>query len=107
MLISDIDFVNMKILSPIDKLDENVNVSSALWSTSRIVYPKLAKKCKTDMLLPRRMHLKLAEERSIMEKNKAPSKPIPEVNKLVLHFRFLYIYNNDFFFLKTFFFFLT
>lgn len=73
----------MKILSPIDKLDENVNISSALWSTSRIVYPKLAKKCKTDMLLPRRMQLKLAEERSIMEKNTATSKSIPEVNFMI------------------------
>lgn len=71
----------MKILSPVDKLKENVNISSALWSTSRILYPKLAKKCKTDILLPRRMQLKLAEERSLMEKNSAQNtpKPIPEV----------------------------
>lgn len=73
----------MKILSPVDKLNENVNISSALWSTSRILYPKLAKKCKTDMLLPRRMQLKLAEERSLMEKNSTLNnipKPIPEVS---------------------------
>lgn len=78
--ISDIDFINMKILSPINKLNENVNISSALWSTSRILYPKLARKCKTDMLLPRRMQLKLAEERSLMTKNTTPAKPVPEVN---------------------------
>jgi len=73
----------MKILSPVDKLNENVNISSALWSTSRILYPKLAKKCKTDMLLPRRMQLKLAEERSLMEKNSTLnniSKPVLEVS---------------------------
>jgi len=78
--ISDIDFINMKILSPIEKLNENVNVSSALWSTSRILYPKLAKKCKTDMLLPRRLQLKLVEERSLMTKNTITPKTIPEVN---------------------------
>lgn len=71
----------MKILSPVAKLDENVNISSALWAASRIVYPKLAKKCKSDMLLPRRMQLKLAEERSLMTKNTIIQKPvIVEVN---------------------------
>lgn len=69
----------MKILSPVDKLDENVNISTALWSTSRILYPKLAKKCKTDMLLPRRMQLKLAEERLLMMKNSTTPKPVPKV----------------------------
>lgn len=68
----------MKILSPVDKLNENVNISNTLWSTSRILYPKLAKKCKTDLLLPRRMQLKLAEERSLMEKNSV-SNPVSEV----------------------------
>lgn len=75
--ISDIDFTNLKILSPINKLNENINVSNALWSASRIMYPKFAKKCKIDMLLPRRMQLKLAEERSLMTKN--TPKLVPEV----------------------------
>lgn len=70
----------MKILSPVNKLDENVNISTALWSTSRILYPKLGKKCKTDMLLPRRMQLKLAEERLLMTKNSITPKPVSEVN---------------------------
>lgn len=74
----------MKILSPIDKLDENVNISGALWSTSRILYPKLAKKCKTDLLLPRRMQLKLAEERSLMTKNTNNSKPVEVKFKIYL-----------------------
>lgn len=74
----------MKILSPIDKLDENVNISGALWSTSRILYPKLAKKCKTDLLLPRRMQLKLAEERSLMTKNTKTPKPVEVKFKLYL-----------------------
>ncbi|KAL4097583.1 hypothetical protein QTP88_022332 [Uroleucon formosanum] len=78
--VSDIDFINMKILSPIDKLDENINISSTLCSSSRIMYPKLAKKCKTDMLLPRRMQLKLGEERSIVTKNASTPKSVPEVN---------------------------
>jgi len=76
----------MKILSPIDKLDENINISSTLCSSSRIMYPKLAKKCKTDMMLPRRMQLKLAEERSIMTKNASTTKPIPEVNIFMIYF---------------------
>ncbi|CAI6343705.1 unnamed protein product [Macrosiphum euphorbiae] len=76
--VSDIDFINMKILSPIDKLDENIDISSTLCSSSRIMYPKLAKKCKTDMLLPRRMQLKLGEERSLVTKNASTPKPVPE-----------------------------
>ncbi|XP_003241005.1 nucleosome-remodeling factor subunit NURF301 isoform X2 [Acyrthosiphon pisum] len=76
--VSDIDFINMKILLPIDKLDENINISSTLCSSSRIMYPKLAKKCKTDMLLPRRMQLKLSEERSIVTKNTSTPKPVSE-----------------------------
>lgn len=76
----------MKILSPIDKLDENINISSTLCSTSRIMYPKLAKKCKTDMLLPRRMQLKLAEERSILTKNTIAPKTVPEVNTLKIYY---------------------
>jgi len=46
------------------------------------MYPKLAKKCKTDMLLPRRMQLKLAEERSILTKNIITPKTVPEVNTI-------------------------
>lgn len=74
----------MKILSPIDKLDENVNISGALWSTSRILYPKLAKKCKTDLLLPRRMQLKLAEEKSLMMKNTNTLKSVEVKFKIYL-----------------------
>lgn len=70
----------MKILSPVNKLDENINISTELRSTSRILYPKLAKKCKTDMLLPRRMQLKLAEERVLMTKKSIIPKTISEVN---------------------------
>lgn len=78
LFLSDVDVMNMKILLPVDKLDENVNISEALCATSRILYPKLAKKCKTDMFLSRRMQLKLAEERSLMVKS-TPT-PKPEVN---------------------------
>lgn len=73
--IIDINLSSLKILSPIDKLDDNVNVSSALRSTCRILYPKLAKKCKSDMLLARRMQLKLAEEKEIIAKNQ-PQPPV-------------------------------
>jgi len=76
----------MKILSPIDKLDENIDISSTLCSSSRILYPKLAKKCKTDMLLPRRMQLKLGEERSIVTKNASTPKHVPEVNILTIYY---------------------
>lgn len=77
--ISDVDVLNMKILSPVDKLDENVSISESLCASSRILYPKLAKKCKTDMFLPRRMQLKLAEEKSLIVKNAPTPKPAPEV----------------------------
>lgn len=75
-----IDFTNMKILSPVEKLDENVDLSSVLWSASRVPYPKIAKKCKTDQLLSRRMQLKIAEERSLMTKNTTTPKSSLEVN---------------------------
>lgn len=77
----------MKVLSPVEKLDENVNISSALCSTSRILYPKLAKKCKTDMLLPRRMQLKLVEERALLTKNTKTIKKEPVVSKCDLNIK--------------------
>ncbi|XP_050535545.1 nucleosome-remodeling factor subunit NURF301 isoform X2 [Daktulosphaira vitifoliae] len=76
--VSDIDLSSFKILSPVFKLDNNINVSSAIRSTSRILYPKLAKKCKTDMLLARRMQLKIAEEKAIIAKNQP--QPTVETN---------------------------
>lgn len=78
-IISDIDFENMKILSPVNNLNVNVNISKALFSTSRILYPKLAKKCKTDMLLLRRMQLKSAEEKSLTMKNTTAPKQVLKV----------------------------
>lgn len=73
--------MNMKILSPVEKLDENFNISEALCATSRILYPKIAKKCKTDMFLSRRMQLKLVEEKSaLLVKNTPTPKLAPEVN---------------------------
>lgn len=69
----------MKVLSPVDKLDVNFNISKALFSTSRILFPKLAKKCKTDMLLLRRMQLKSAEEKSLTMKNTTTPKQVSKV----------------------------
>jgi len=76
--VSDIDFINKKIISPITKLNQNINVSNALSSNNRILYPKLSKKYNIDMLLPRRIQLKLTEERSLATKN--IPKTVPEVN---------------------------
>jgi len=70
----------MKILSPIVKLNENFNISNALCTSSRILYPKLAKKCKTDLLLSRRLQLKVAEEKSLLLKS---TTLVPEVNNFL------------------------
>lgn len=48
----------------IDKFDK-INVSSALQSTNRLLYPKIAKKSPLDDLLKRRIELKSIEEKKI------------------------------------------
>lgn len=53
--------------SPISKFDE-INITKALTQAGRLHYPKVARKCKIDELLQRRMQLKLLEERQIAQK---------------------------------------
>lgn len=53
-----------QLLPIIDKFDK-INVSSALQSTNRLLYPKVAKKSSLDDLLKRRIELKSIEEKKI------------------------------------------
>ncbi|XP_046404076.1 nucleosome-remodeling factor subunit NURF301 isoform X3 [Ischnura elegans] len=55
---------NLKVFPPVDKLD-NLDVSRALIAPGRLLYPKVARKCKIDELLVRRTQLKVVEERRL------------------------------------------
>nr|XP_023027352.1 nucleosome-remodeling factor subunit NURF301 [Leptinotarsa decemlineata] len=55
---------NIEISLP-PKHFEEINVSKALLTPGRLLYPKVAKKCKLDNLLARRVQLKILEERKI------------------------------------------
>ncbi|XP_074033791.1 nucleosome-remodeling factor subunit NURF301 E(bx) isoform X2 [Leptinotarsa decemlineata] len=55
---------NIEISLP-PKYFEEINVSKALLTPGRLLYPKVAKKCKLDNLLARRVQLKILEERKI------------------------------------------
>ncbi|KAG5899121.1 hypothetical protein JTB14_021623 [Gonioctena quinquepunctata] len=55
---------NIEITPPIAQFEE-INVSKALLTPGRILYPKVAKKSKLDSLLSRRVQLKVLEERKI------------------------------------------
>ncbi|XP_044753874.1 nucleosome-remodeling factor subunit NURF301 isoform X3 [Coccinella septempunctata] len=57
---------NMSIVPPPDKF-ESIDVSKALSSGARIIYPKVAQKSKLDNLLARRVLLKEIEEKRILQ----------------------------------------
>lgn len=55
-----------EIVPPITKFEE-IDVSKALLTPGRLLYPKVAKKSKLDNLLSRRVQLKVLEERKIAQ----------------------------------------
>lgn len=55
-----------EIVPPITKFEE-IDVSKALLTPGRLLYPKVAKKTKLDNLLSRRIQLKVLEERKIAQ----------------------------------------
>lgn len=62
-------------LVPIINKFDKINVSNALQSTNRLLYPKIAKKSSLDDLLKRRIELKSIEEKKIANANNALSDP--------------------------------
>lgn len=58
---------------------EEIDVSKALTTPGRLLYPKVAKKTRLDELLTRRTHLKILEERRIAQQTKPESEPTPQV----------------------------
>ncbi|CAH1971965.1 unnamed protein product [Acanthoscelides obtectus] len=57
---------NIEIVPPVTQVEE-INVTKALLTPGRILYPKVAKKSKLDNLLARRVQLKILEERKIAQ----------------------------------------
>ncbi|XP_072747484.1 LOW QUALITY PROTEIN: nucleosome-remodeling factor subunit NURF301 [Anoplolepis gracilipes] len=64
-----------KVFTPITEFEE-VDITKALTTPGRLLYPKIAKKSRIDDFLTRRTHLKLLEERRLLqsEKTKEASK---------------------------------
>lgn len=58
---------NLEIVPTIQEFEE-IDVTKALTSPGRLLYPKIAKKSKLDDLLARRVQLKVIEERRIAQK---------------------------------------
>lgn len=57
------------MVPPITEFEE-IDVSKALTTPGRLLYPKVAKKSRLDNLLPRRTHLKILEEKRIAQQTK-------------------------------------
>ncbi|XP_063224982.1 nucleosome-remodeling factor subunit NURF301 isoform X2 [Bacillus rossius redtenbacheri] len=57
---------HLKVFKPISEFEE-IDITKALTSPGRLHYPKIAKKCKLDDLLARRVHLKIIEERKLAQ----------------------------------------
>ncbi|VEN57753.1 unnamed protein product [Callosobruchus maculatus] len=57
---------NIEIVPPVTHVEE-INVTKALLTPGRMLYPKVAKKSKLDNLLARRVQLKILEERKIAQ----------------------------------------
>ncbi|XP_018314724.1 nucleosome-remodeling factor subunit NURF301 isoform X2 [Mycetomoellerius zeteki] len=58
-----------KVFTPITEFEE-ININKALTTSGRLHYPKVAKKTKIDDFLARRTHLKVLEERKLLQSAK-------------------------------------
>ncbi|GAB1859808.1 Nucleosome-remodeling factor subunit NURF301 [Camponotus japonicus] len=58
-----------KVFTPITEFEE-VDIMKALTSPGRLLYPKIAKKTRIDDFLARRTHLKVLEERRLLQSEK-------------------------------------
>lgn len=55
-----------KVFTPVTEFEE-IDIMKALTSPGRLLYPKIAKKTRIDDLLARRTHLKVLEERRLLQ----------------------------------------
>lgn len=55
-----------KVFTPIKEFEE-IDITKALTTNGRLHYPKIAKKTRIDDFLARRTHLKLLEERKLLQ----------------------------------------
>lgn len=55
-----------KVFTPITEFEE-IDITKALITPGRLLYPKIAKKTRIDDFLARRTHLKLLEERRLLQ----------------------------------------
>lgn len=55
-----------KVFTPITEFEE-IDITKALITPGRLHYPKIAKKTRIDDFLARRTHLKLLEERRLLQ----------------------------------------
>lgn len=55
-----------KVFTPITGFEE-IDITKALTTPGRLYYPKIAKKTRIDDFLSRRTHLKLLEERRLLQ----------------------------------------
>ena len=55
-----------EVFTPIRGFEE-IDITKALTTTGRLYYPKIAKKTRIDDFLARRTHLKLLEERRLLQ----------------------------------------
>ncbi|XP_043274049.1 nucleosome-remodeling factor subunit NURF301 isoform X2 [Venturia canescens] len=68
-----------KVFSPIEKFDE-IDITKALTTHGRLHYPKIAKKTRIDDFLSRRTHLKLLEERRLLQSEKSREQSALQAN---------------------------
>lgn len=55
-----------KVFTPVTEFEE-IDIMKALTSPGRLLYPKIAKKTRIDDFLARRTHLKVLEERRLLQ----------------------------------------
>ena len=73
-----------KVFPPIEVFEE-IDITKALTTPGRLHYPKIGKKSRIDDFLARRTHLKLLEERRLLQSEKSkenhPESEVPEENE--------------------------
>ncbi|XP_012142204.1 nucleosome-remodeling factor subunit NURF301 E(bx) isoform X2 [Megachile rotundata] len=69
-----------KVFTPIKEFEE-IDITKALTTNGRLHYPKIAKKTRIDDFLARRTHLKLLEERKLLQSEKSKEVSNQSVNQ--------------------------
>ncbi|XP_029040603.1 nucleosome-remodeling factor subunit NURF301 isoform X2 [Osmia bicornis bicornis] len=69
-----------KVFTPIKEFEE-IDITKALTTSGRLHYPKIGKKTRIDDFLARRTHLKLLEERKLLQSEKSKEASNQSVNQ--------------------------